>query len=174
MMYDVMSWAAALAITATVVVALLVYLKARTLSNQIMAVSSKQFHDAAASLLQTADELPDSVLEIIAQMDRLAKSKHVSSALLVALRGDQPLNGAAIDSGVADKASDIAAMRQELQDLLSAAVTGWLQYISHQNVVMNVRISFAVMRLKSEGMNSARAEHTVGFSFLQKMTSSPC
>lgn len=173
-MYDVMSWVAALAITATVVVALLVYLKARTLSNQIMAVSSKQFHDAAASLLQTADELPDGVLEIIAQMDRLAKSEHVSSALLKALRSDRPLNGNSTDTDVAAKASEIAAMRQELQDLLSVAVTAWLHYISHQNVVMNVRISFAVMRLKSEGMNSARAERTVGFNFLQKMQSSPC
>jgi len=169
MFISLFGWIGVLALGVMFVVAFGIYCRARTLSNGIMTFASNEFHDAATSLLKTPDELPDSIITALEKMNTVAQNSNASGRLLYAMKRSEASTSQ--NDGIGHELDN---MRPELKELFLKAVTGWLNYVSHQNVVNNVRINFAVMRLKSQGLHSAEAEEQVGFKFIMGRPNSAC
>lgn len=174
MFYSVITWLVAVGLASTFLFVFYAYLKARSLSNGFMAFASGEFHDATTSLLETPDELPDSVLDLLSDMNRLAQSRHASIGLLRAISTKNNVGEARRVRHSQQFEREIEAMRPELKELFQRAVVGWLNYVSHKNVVTNLRMAFAVMRLRSQGMDASKAEQEVGFRYLDGLIRKAC
>lgn len=174
MLFTAFGWLLVLACACMMFFVSLLYFWARTLSNQILAVASKDFHEASNSMLDTPEDIPDSILDVLSKMDRTAQRRGASSMLASAMAQGNESKMAQLSRDRIDFQQDFEKMRPELQDLFHKAVAGWFNYLSHQNVVDNLRINFAIMRMKPQGLDTSRAEETAGFSFLKGINNGAC
>jgi hypothetical protein len=167
-------WIAALLFAGAFLSIFMLYLRMRTFSNRIMAVASTEFHAAADSMMETPEDLPESVLDAISRMSVLARSRNVSGHLARMIGNANSETVKDLGPERLEFQRELDSMRPELQDLFHKAVTGWINYVKHQNVVHSLRISFAMLRFKSQGLNSSKAEETAGFNFLSGPDRSIC
>lgn len=123
---------------------LFAYIKMRGVSNKLLALAGKEFHDKVDSILQTSDELPDVALDYLSMMLNIAKSNRGPWNLLRALRRQAERRSSAKD---ADLASTLPKLRPELEKLFHEATVMWINWMLNRNVVLGIFISFELRKL---------------------------
>jgi hypothetical protein len=61
----------------------------------------------------------------------------------------------------------VKTMRPELQALFKAAVSAWVSYIMFTSLIAQIRISLAILALRSRGLGSSEAEVATGLRFIR-------
>jgi ABC-type protease/lipase transport system fused ATPase/permease subunit len=173
MIFEIFGWFGFIASVAATVVIFIAYLRARTLSNRLLAVASNQFFEATDSLLKSAEEIPMSVLEVVETMNDSATKRKAHWTLLKAVKLKNSYRAESKDEKESF-AADVQNMRPELRDKFEESVIAWLNYLTHQNIYTMARIGFTVMKHRSTGLDHSRAEAKTGFDFLSKLRTHPC
>ncbi|WP_341366198.1 hypothetical protein [Yoonia sp. BS5-3] len=158
-------WVGVIILAALFLLGFELYLRARGLANRVMENASRDFFESSNSMMDTPDDVPDMVLDILSQMGNMAQDKSVSFDLArvgTKLRA----GGAASSEEVLVFRAEVESMRPELKELFKKAVTAWLGYVTHQNVFNMLRIYYAELRYRSQGMRREQAEEAVGLQFL--------
>ncbi|MEP3440874.1 MAG: hypothetical protein ABJN72_05290 [Sulfitobacter sp.] len=167
-------WIGFFAVVGATIAVMFIYLRTRSLSNRLLSVAANEFFESVSSLLETGDELPDTVIETIEIMNSSAHNAGSHWALLKAVK--QKHHGKPNPS-IGDTQrfkSDFDTLRPELQKLFSKAVVAWLNYLTHQNIYTMGRIGYTVLSQRSNGLEHSKAETVVGLNFLQNIRPNAC
>ena len=144
MINTLISYASTVLLALTLFGVLFAYIKMRSVSNQLLALAGKEFHDKVDSILQTSDELPDVALDYLSMMLDIAKANRGPWVLLRALRRQA-------ERGSSSKAADLAAtlpkLRPELEKLFHEATAMWINWMLNRNVVLGILISHELRKL---------------------------
>lgn len=174
MIFAILSWLVFAIGVGVSVSGFLLYIHLRSLSNLIMAKSGDEFHKAAASLMTASDELPEGILTAIEVMEKIASAKNGHRVLLQAFRQKDRNENVRIGSKTNPLETEAMELRPELRQLFEKLVISWLSYVSHQNFVTQARLGIRLLRLKSKGLDTQKAEAKAGVDFLKNFGNLAC
>lgn len=135
---------------AFVTVVFLAYLKLRGVSNGLLVLAGEEFHDKVDSILKSADELPDSVLDFIEFMIKVANSSNGHWRALRAFRRQNALGREESMAEPERKAAfekDLGGLRPELRQLVNDTTMMWLNWHLNRNVVSGLLMMFELRRM---------------------------
>ena len=179
MIFDILSWLGVACAAGAALFLFMIYLELRTSSNQLMAVSMKEFHESTQSLLTAdVDELPDSVVSFLSIMiDRLeAPNSHwelLSMARLARKSLTDPDTGPGFRSS-SSVSNGVKSLRPELLELFNKSSESWFRYLCYRNVFVSVLLAIEFQLMRGA---SGRLEQDAGgtaLSLLRRMDQQPC
>ena len=132
----------------------LMYLKLRSVSNGLLALASKEFHDRVASLLETPQDLPDDVLRYVDLMISTAEANGGSWKVYQAFRSHRlSRETLAASKMVSDTelSNQINQLRPELRELLHGATVMWVNWLINRNVFIGYLIAFELRKIALGG-----------------------
>lgn len=169
----ILGWAALVATMIVSIILMKIYLLVREVSNGVMAQASQDFHKSSSSLLAAGNEVPDEIIDLIDRMNRSACSGKGHFELLRLLRAYRKM-GDNLSRGGSNFETTLNSMRAPLKDLFNRAVVGWLNYLTHQNVIINAMIALEVRRLELRSGRVGQAPEKKGVAFLKRMDGHAC
>ena len=144
---------------ATVIV-FLGYMKARAVSNKLLALASKDFHDKVASILETSNELPDEMLSYLEFLIELANKPDGHLIVLRSLKRRTKMSNEDISRSRnrgKNLTEAIRTLRPELADLLQHTTVLWMNWLVNRNLLIGLLIGLELRKL-SVSQGSAEAE----------------
>ncbi len=108
------------------------YLRFRHVSNRLLALATKEFHDAADSLMKTSEELPDELLDLLEMMDRTAFQKGADRKLLKMVR--------ASSANAGSPPQWLNEIRKPLRELFGKTVASWLNIMMYRHTIAGTLI----------------------------------
>ena len=149
------------------------YLELQNIMAKVAAVASKEFFDAAESLIQTPGELSNELLDDLRLMLHIAQSRKAPRYLLAAIRNSESV-GTEVTDEYRKFASAVHALRPELQDLLTKAISAWMTFVANSSVFYQLAIS-SELRKASAGKGELRPNlEKAGMSLLPQMHGLNC
>lgn len=127
-----------------------VYLRTRAVGNSLLALAGKEFHDKISRALESADELPDAVLDFVEFMIDTANEPrgHWST-----YRTFRRLNSAVIPSrrsateGANAMEVGLKSLRPQVRTIIDEASVMWLNWMISRNVFVGLMISLESRKL---------------------------
>lgn len=174
-MITVFSWIVLLVALAVVYSASRFLVRIRGYSNAIGAAAATEYAQSVGALLETADELPDEVLAVLEIMNKSANSSVGRKALLGVLQGKMMKEPKNSRLGTKEEfANQVESMRPELQDLFNKSIVSWLNYITHQSLLVQARMLFVMMSSQSRELDPTTAHRKAGLSILSNLNPNHC
>lgn len=166
MISEAISYIAMALLAVTTLGVFIIYVKMRSVSNKLLALAGKEFHDRMDSILATSEELPDVALDYLSVMMRIAKSDNGPWQLFWALRKKSKGRS---ESNARELATALPQMRPELQRLFHDATVMWLNWMLNRNVLLGLLINFEFRKVAAErnmvDASPSDVERTVFSSF---------
>jgi hypothetical protein len=126
------------------------YLKLRGVANGLLALAGEELHNSVNSLLQTSEELPESVLTYLDFMITVANASNGHWIAYRAFRRQNSILRKAVSVhsekwAVFEK--DLGSLRPELRQLINAATMMWLNWLVNRNVFSGLLIMFELRKM---------------------------
>lgn len=118
------------------------YLKVRALSNRLLAISDKEFFEAANSIMKTPDEIPDAMLVMLTHMGHEAFRSGSERDFLASVRMGRGRTRPNVDW--------LDDVRPEVRDLYFRAILAWFTIMVNKSPVTGYRISYEMARRRAE------------------------
>ncbi len=158
-------------------VILLVYMRARAVSNAFLALAGQEFHTKATKLLQSSEELPDGVLSYIDFMNRSALGKYTAWHVYASLRKFNRGNGEMETEKAArynEFMSQVMSMRKELISILGEMNAMWINWQINRNVVLGLLISLELKKIKASPEHIYESTEKIGASVFPRIDGAFC
>lgn len=163
MIEQIVGWVLLVALMAAVTLLTVVLQAFRSTSNKLLAVSSNEFHEASMSLIESAGELPESVLAGLRTMNHSAFAHGTPWMLYRALKdartGRQEPTKSSGDHSAFD---DLNKLRPELRKLFATVVASWLNILTHRNLILHFLIANEMTRIQAASGCIAKGQDNEG------------
>lgn len=169
MFESIAEWGALLAVMTAVTMSLSFLLKTYQNKLTIVRNATNGFFKKSESLLKTANELPDSVLDALHLMNESISQSNSGKRLLLALKASgkhagsrRKANGTLID--------EVNQMRPELRELFAEASVAWFVSTVHRNLFYRFAIEREINKRRLRGSRYAEDQQTLAGKLVDRMT----
>jgi hypothetical protein len=150
------------------------YMRSRLLSDKLLALASKEFHEKANSAMETPSDLPDTVINHIAFLNREAFNNGTPKKFYFLLK---KYNAGKIDNNLTSKNASVNLFRElrpELQVVLGEITVMWFNLIINRNLFWGALISFELKRLKASKGDLTHSAASLGSSIFPSLEKQFC
>lgn len=171
MIYNILSLVFVIMLSMATLLAVSYQFRTRAVANGILNLSGREFHDKLDSILKSADELSDEVLDHLEFLMDIAQKKDIHWQVLPLLRN---MNAGTIaqahNSSKNGLDQAIIGLRPELRKLIDELIVDWVEWIISQNVLtgMLIRLELRKLYLKRGQLKSGNTLIDKDFAFFTR------